>query len=224
MQPRLRIKQILQLVVAVLLIVVLTALVRLPPDQWEQAQAWGEALQDQGVGGALQLLLIGALATSVGLPRQLVAFVAGFAFNVVPGLVLSLLAAIVGCALTVVASRTVLRIWVRNRYPEMIETLETFMAHDPFLKILILRLQPLGTNLITNLCAGLTAIPLPLFLVSSLLGYVPQMLVFSLIGSGIRVGSSVQLVVSAVLLIVSLLLGVVLYRRHVSRQRGAGPA
>jgi len=166
----------------------------------------------------LLLLALGALATSVGLPRQLVAFVAGFAFGVLPGLLLALAAAIMGCALTVLASRTVLRRWVQGRYPQVVAGLERLIKHDPFLKILVLRLHPLGTNLLTNLCAGLTSMPLGIFLMSSLVGYVPQMLVFSLIGSGVRVGSNTQLIVSVVLLVLSLALGVVLYRRHVARR------
>jgi len=52
---------------------------------------------------------------------------------------------------------------------------------------------------------------------ASALGYIPQMLAFALLGSGIRLGSSFQLVLSGVLLLVSIIIGVVVYRRHQRR-------
>jgi uncharacterized membrane protein YdjX (TVP38/TMEM64 family) len=82
----------------------------------------------------------------------------------------------------------------------------------------VLRLQPLGTNLLTNILIGFTATPLRIFIAASAVGYIPQMLVFSLLGSGIRVGSQTQLIVSAVLLLLSLMLGAFVYRRHKARQ------
>ena len=174
----------------------------------------GVRMEEGGAGVVLIFLLAGVLATAIGLPRQGLAFVAGFAWGVVPGLALSLAAAIGGCALTSEVSRRWFSRPVTDRYPRVVAQLARLTRRDAFLKIIVLRIQPLGTNFLTNLCAGLTPIPRRVFLGASLVGYVPQMLVFTLLGSGVRVGSGSQLLVSGALLVISLLLGFILYRRH----------
>jgi uncharacterized membrane protein YdjX (TVP38/TMEM64 family) len=201
---------------ALLILIVVGTLV-FKPSEWIPAQEWGLALESKGGVGMLLFLIVGALSTSIGLPRQMLAFIGGIAYGVVPGVLLSLCAAILGCYLTVNLSRWLFAENVTRRYPQVIAQLQLFLKDDVFIKVLVLRLQPLGTNLLTNLCVGFTAIPIRVFLAASAVGYVPQMLVFALLGSGIRVGSSFQLVLSAVLLVISLLLGFLLYRRHRER-------
>jgi len=175
----------------------------------------GARLEGSGPAGLAGFLVAGALATAVGLPRQGLAFVAGLAWGTTAGLALSLVAAIGGCALTLEASRRWLHRHVRARHPAFVDTLTRLVRRDAFAKVIALRLQPFGTNLLTNLCAGLTPMPRGAFLAASLIGYVPQMLVFALLGSGVRIGSGTRLLASAALLLVSLAIGAVLYRRHV---------
>jgi uncharacterized membrane protein YdjX (TVP38/TMEM64 family) len=79
---------------------------------------------------------------------------------------------------------------------------------------LALRLLPVGNNLALNLLAGMSGIPAVAFLVASLLGYVPQTVIFALLGKGVRVDGLWQLALSAVLLAGSIGLGVWLMRRH----------
>lgn len=165
----------------------------------------------------LMFLFVGVLSTSIGLPRQMVAFIGGIAYGVITGVVLSLCAAILGCYLTVNLSRWLFAESIASRFPAFIAKLQRFIKDDVFMKVLVLRLQPLGTNLLTNVCVGFTTIPLKVFLTASAVGYIPQMLVFALLGAGIRVGSRVQLALSIILLIISLLLGFFLYRRHTRR-------
>ena len=176
--------------------------------------AWGERLERAGSTGALLVLLLGALGTSIGLPRQLVALVAGHAYGVPAGLAIALAAALGGCTLSVVAGRRWLARPVTRHYPAQVDWLRRFAHHDTFLKILVLRLQPFGTNLVSNLAAGVIRLPLRVFLPASLVGYVPQTLVFVLVGSGLRVGSSTELIVAGALLVVSLVLGALLWQRH----------
>jgi uncharacterized membrane protein YdjX (TVP38/TMEM64 family) len=203
------------LLVLLMLIVVGTLVFK--PSELIPAQEWGLALESKGRVGMLLFLIFGALATSIGLPRQMVAFIGGIAYGVVTGVLFSLCAAIAGCYLTVNLSRWLFSAKVAQRYPKVIAQLQSFLKEDVFIKVLVLRLQPLGTNLLTNVCVGFTAIPIRVFLTASAVGYIPQMLVFALLGSGIRVGSNFQLMLSAVLLVISILLGYLLYRRH--RQR-----
>ena len=185
-----------------------------PPADYVPAAQWGASLESAGAKGIVAFLITGMLATSVGLPRQLVAFIAGLAYGTVLGLLFSLTAALAGCCLTATVSRRFLSSMVTERYPRAIVTLERLVKRDLFLKILVLRLQPLGTNLLTNVCIGFTSGSLPRFLAASAIGYVPQMLVFNLLGSGVRVDSQNQLILSVVLLLVSIAIGVILYKRQ----------
>ena len=204
------------LIVALALIAVAAVLVaslgsRLPLDRL------GGRLEDSGGVGVAAFLLVGTAAAAVGLPRQSLAFVAGLAWGTWSGLALSLAAATGGCALTFGVSRRWLHARVRDRHPAFVSALERLVEHDAFAKIVALRLQPLGTNLITTLGAGITRIPATTFLLASCVGYVPQMLVFSLLGAGIRVSSGTRLLASGALLLCSVGVGALVYRRHVVR-------
>ena len=177
--------------------------------------ALGARLEGSGPLGVLLFGALGTLGTAIGLPRQGLAFVAGLAWGTTAGLVLSLVAAVGGCALTLWFSGRFLRSRIERRHPRVVAALTRLLERDAFAKIVALRLQPLGTNLLTNLCVGLTAMPRRTFLAASALGYVPQMTVFALLGAGVRVESGARLALGGVLLLLSLAIGGVLYRRHV---------
>jgi len=191
-------------------------LLRSPPQEWDRARQLGEYIESLGAVGVLVFIVITALATSVGLPRQLFAFAAGFSFGIAAGVLLSGFAAIIGCSITFYCSRRWLSARVQSRYPNVVRSLNDLLRKDVFLKIFILRLQPLGTNLITNLCAGVTKVPATLFLTSSWFGYIPQMLVFALLGAGVRIGSSAYLIYGLSILGLSLVIGFWLYKRTMS--------
>ena len=205
-------------VIAIAFIVLLAGIVALaiafPPSEYVPAAQWGASLESAGVTGILIFLSVGIVATSVGLPRQLVAFIGGLAYGTGLGLTLSLAAALAGCLLTVTMSRRYLADFVKGRFPRPIAALERLVRDDFFLKVLVLRLQPLGTNLMTNVCIGFTSASLVRFIAASAVGFVPQMLVFNLLGAGVRVDSQAQLVLSAALFIISVVLGIYLFKRH----------
>jgi len=187
---------------------------RFPLSELIDDTALAQRIADLGWMAVPVFLTIASIATAVGLPRQLFAFVGGYSFGTITGVVLGSLAAIVGCYLCFACARHVLRKPVLRRYANFVCLLDSFVHNDAFLKIIVLRLQPLGTNLMTNLAAGVSKIPARVFLTSSLIGYVPQMLVFALLGSGVRVHSNTQMLVSVALCLVSFLIGGFLYKRH----------
>ena len=61
---------------------------------------------------------------------------------------------------------------------------------------------------------------LPFFL-GSALGYIPQMLIFSLVGSGARVDQFWQVAIAMALFVLAAILGIVLYR-NVARGKTLG--
>ncbi|MFK7891848.1 MAG: TVP38/TMEM64 family protein [Granulosicoccus sp.] len=199
-----------------LLAVIITAGILFPPAEWVPVATWGESLQAAGLPGLAAFFMSAVLATAVGFPRQMVAFLAGFTYGSKAGLLISVIAALLGCYLTVRLSQRFLYGWASSRFPQMISFLDRLLKRDLFLKVLVLRLQPLGTNLLTNICIGFTRVSRAQFLFASAVGFIPQMMVFSLLGAGVRVGSFHQTLLSVVLLFVSLVLGVILYRRYIT--------
>lgn len=212
-------KRIAALLAILVIVGLLTLLFKTPPAEWSKARQLGEFIESAGFTGGLVFFVVAACATSIGLPRQFFAFAAGFAYGVPLGVFLSSVAAICGCALTFYGSKRWLSTRVQARFPNMVSGLNGLLVDDTFMKILVLRLQPLGTNLITNLCAGVTDIPLKLFLVSSWIGYLPQMLVFALLGTGVRLGSTTYFFYSASMLLLSVGLGWWLYKRYNTNSR-----
>jgi len=175
---------------------------------WIDANVRGNGLHGYGL-----FLAAGALMTAVGLPRQVVAFFGGYAFGVMAGLLLGALAALGGCVLAFYYARLFGRGLVRRMFPEKLQRFDDFVRGHSFSMTLIMRLLPVGSNLVTNLIAGVSRIHKPGFFAGSFVGYLPQTLVFALAGSGLTVGSQWQIALSIVLLIVSGLLGIRLYRR-----------
>ena len=165
--------------------------------------------------GFAVMLLVASLCIAVGLPRQLFAFVLGFAYGLTVGFFAAVLSAIAGCVLTYTLVRYVLSTRFQHRYPDTKAKLTAWVKEDVFLKIVILRFQPLGTNLISNVCAGLVPVPAATFFAGSAIGFVPQSLVFSMLGSGVRLGSTTQMWISLALLLISIMLAFVVYKRAV---------
>jgi uncharacterized membrane protein YdjX (TVP38/TMEM64 family) len=180
---------------------------------------WVDAhVRDRGPGGEALFLLLGAAVSAVGLPRQAVAFLGGYAFGAGLGTGLALAAQLLGCALGFFWARLVGRHWAERRLAgghgaRLRPLVETLRAH-PFQSALALRLFPVGNNLVLNLLAGVSGLrPLP-FLAASALGYLPQTVVFALLGKGVRVDGAWQLALAGVLLALSIGLGLWLMRRH----------
>ena len=200
-----------------LLVIIVCTVVFFPTDLLPDEAYIAATIERAGVAGLVAFFVFAIGFTAVGLPRQLIAFVAGFVLGVVPGVLFGTVAAVSGCAVCYFTSSRFFRGPVNTRFPQTVSYLNRFVEDDVFLKILVLRLQPLGTNLITNLCAGVSNIKPTQFLSASAAGYIPQMVVFALLGSGVRVGSTTQTTVSIVLLLISIVLGGWLYRRHLKR-------
>lgn len=163
--------------------------------------------------GALVLVLAGGLMTAVGLPRQVLAFSAGFVFGAQWGVVWALLGQILGCALDYTAARTIIGGWARRHFAGRWRKLDRFIMAQPFTATLTLRLLPVGNNLALNLLAGVTAVRPGAFLAGSLIGYVPQTVIFVLLGSGVHVGQRAQLEAGLALFVASAGLGVLLWQR-----------
>ena len=177
-----------------------------------------EHIRDSGLRGELLLFALGAVLMAAGVPRQGVAFLAGYAFGAAVGVAVALAAQVAGCALAYAWARVVARGWAERRlagrFGRRLRPVAVALRQNPFEATLALRLFPVGSNLALNLLAGMLALPLAKFLAASALGHLPQTVIFALLGKGVRVDGAWQIALSAALLAVSVGLGVWLWRRH----------
>jgi uncharacterized membrane protein YdjX (TVP38/TMEM64 family) len=132
--------------------------------------------------------------------------------------VLSLAAQVAGCALSYLWARAVGRGWAERRlagrFGHRLRPLRDVLAGSPFNATLALRLLPVGNNLALNLLAGMAGVSLVPFLAGSAIGYLPQTVVFALLGKGIRVDGAWQLGLGIGLFVVSAVIGLMLLRQH----------
>lgn len=192
--------------------------------------AWLDTqVKGRGFWGELIFVAAGAALTGVGLPRQLVAFGGGYAFGLWEGAAWALLAQMIGCAAAFWYARLFGRDFVRHRFGARIARVDAFLHGNPFTMTLLIRFLPVGSNVVTNLAAGVTSVGAVPFFLGSLLGYLPQTVIFALLGSGIHVDQALRISLSVVLFIASGVLGLWLWRR-IRRQRrrarkaAAGPS
>jgi uncharacterized membrane protein YdjX (TVP38/TMEM64 family) len=172
----------------------------------------------QGLLGDLVFVAMGAAATAAGAPRQGVAFLGGYAFGALEGTLLALAAQVAGCALSYAWARAVGRGWAERRlagrFGHRLRPLRDVLAGSPFGATLALRLLPIGNNLALNLLAGMAGISVVPFLAASAAGYLPQTVVFALLGKGIRVDGAWQIALAVGLFVASAAIGFALLRRH----------
>lgn len=171
-----------------------------------------------GQNGPAWFVALGALACAVGVPRQLVALAAGYSFGFWPGCALALVAEGIGCAIDFLWARLLARRmaaeFLRRREGGRLDRLDRFLSGRAFTATLTLRLLPVGSNIALNLLAGVSGVAFVPFLAASVLGYVPQTVVFALAGGGASLSDGTQLALAAGLFAVSIALGVVLLRRR----------
>jgi uncharacterized membrane protein YdjX (TVP38/TMEM64 family) len=176
------------------------------------------SIRDEGIWGETVFVLVGAALTAAGAPRQSIAFLGGYAFGTVLGSAVALVAQMLGCVVAFFWARLVGRRWAERRlagrFGHRLRPLRDVLAGSPFQATLALRLLPVGNNLALNLLAGMAGLKAAPFLAASLIGYLPQTVVFALLGKGIRVEGAWQLALGAVLLLVSFGMGLWMWQRH----------
>ena len=175
---------------------------------------WGRAaLETPAQAGPAVFVLVGAAACAVGVPRQVVAYAAGLGFGTWPGCILALVAEVAGCAIDFLWARLIAREWAAARIRGRLAKLDGQLSRHPFGLTLTLRLLPVGSNILLNLLAGVSAVAIAPFLLASAIGYLPQTIVFALLGGGVRVDGTVKMVLAGVLFVLASGLGLWLMRR-----------
>jgi uncharacterized membrane protein YdjX (TVP38/TMEM64 family) len=172
-----------------------------------------------GLEGYALMLALTAVVTALGLPRQIPSLLAGYAFGAAVGFGVALAGTVAGAGTAYAYGRLLGRGLIPRRLRRRMAGLEALLARRPFSTSLAVRLFPFGSNLVTNLVAGLFRLPAGAFLAGSALGFAPQTLVFALMGKGLRVDPVWRIGLALLLFAGSVWLGQRLYRR-LRQERG----
>jgi uncharacterized membrane protein YdjX (TVP38/TMEM64 family) len=179
------------------------------------SQDWiDREVRGRGTTGQLLFVAVGGFATALAVPRNVISFLAGYAFGLAQGILLALFAAVLGCLIAFSCARTFARGLVRERLGARVRRIEDFLAANPFSMTLLVRLLPVGNNFLTNLAAGVSRVRALPFLLGSLLGYLPKTFVFALAGSGIDTGAHLRVAFAVLVFLISGAIGIWLYRRY----------
>lgn len=176
----------------------------------------GENTRSARIFNGVMLFVSLAIATSLGLPRQIAALVAGINLGALLGAVIATLAATVGCLITFSIARYAFSEKISQKYPKQLNKLSRFISEQTFLKAIVIRILPIGSNFLTNIVAGVTQVSMKAFVGGSFVGFIPQMVIFSLAGSGIRLGAKDEMMASAVLFVIALVITAYLVKQHKS--------
>lgn len=172
-----------------------------------------EQVRGKGAIGVLVYIGLVAVLTGVGVPRQLTSFFGGYAFGFFFGVLWGTIGTALGCVLTFSVARILGSAVVMERFGPRVRRVHAFLTSNPFAAAVTIRFFPVGNNFITNVAAGVCSIPAIPFVLGSMVGFLPQNMVFALFGSGVKVAHYTEIGLSLVLFILSGALGIYLYRR-----------
>ena len=169
-----------------------------------------------GLEGRFIFLGVATLLASIGFPRQIISFLAGYAFGLNYGVALALISCTIGCSATFFFARFVGRDWINSKFPRRLAKADQFFSANTFITTLLIRFMPAGSNFATNLVAGVSGARATIFIGSSMVGYIPQTAIFALLGSGFNINLEFRIILSIVLFLASILLGLFLHRKYKS--------
>jgi uncharacterized membrane protein YdjX (TVP38/TMEM64 family) len=171
-------------------------------------------VSEGGVRGPAFFLLLATLLTAIGLPRQVPAFVAGYAFGAWSGAAMALLSQILACGIDFSWSRLMGRSFVYRRFGPALRKIDSTLAARPFIATLAFRLMPVGSNILLNLAAGLSSVRALPFITASAIGFIPQTVIFALIGRGSAPAHAYVLAIGVAMFVLSAICGIVLLRKY----------
>ncbi len=180
-----------------------------------------QRVRGHGVAGGVLFVLVGTAFTAIGMPRQVLSFMAGYAFGLIIGTELALIATLAGAAIAFQYARFMGRAFVFRHFSRFIKKIDDFMMDRTLIVTIILRLSPFTNNLATNLAGGISGVRRLPFFAGSAIGYLPQTVIFTLLGSGVKLDPALRTSVSVVLFATATLAGAWLwysYRRTLSNK------
>lgn len=127
-------------------------------------------------------LVIGLVA--LGAPRLIFYVLGGLAFGFLHGLVLAQIGSLIGSYITFCAVRSGGRGWLKERFGSHRLVGKAFHVRSSIKAVVLIRQLPLSSVMI-NSGLALSQVSARVFLIGSFIGYLPQGVIATLIGSGV---------------------------------------
>jgi uncharacterized membrane protein YdjX (TVP38/TMEM64 family) len=170
--------------IIVLVLAAFTLLLRLTPlaDLFSDVSKIQATIDETGVWAPAAFLGLSAALMFLGAPRLVFCTVGGALFGFIEGLALSQIATLMGALGPFLFAR-----WGKRSPSEkkimLIAKAQEYLKRRSILDVFLLRQLPVW-GVFLNLILGSSDVPMRTFLIGSFFGYLPQSIVFALIGSG----------------------------------------
>ena len=163
-------------------------------DQREALQAWVAA---QPLLAALSFVAVYVLVASLAIPGALIlSLFGGFLFGRWLGTLLVLVGATLGALIVFLVARSAFGEALRRRAGPLGESLASGMRENAVEVLLFLRLVPVFPFFLVNLVAALFAVPVRVFLLTTLVGIAPAVFIYNSVGRQLGTVTSLDGLVS----------------------------
>jgi uncharacterized membrane protein YdjX (TVP38/TMEM64 family) len=157
-------------------------------------------------------LIGGALLITLGTPRSVISILGGVVFGLLWGILLALLSALLGSFIIFLLTKWLGRPLFKQKVGKYLKAIEHHTKTDGFLLVIIMRQLPL-TSLLINVLIGLTSISTSIFVLGSIVGLLPETIIFALFGSSLQQSFVLRVSIASSLWIV-LIIAIRLFFRH----------
>ena len=167
----------------------------------------------------LVYIIMFALVPLTLFPDSILAIGGGMVFGLFKGYIYTLIGALIGATISFYISRKLGRAFVKKLTKEKLDNIEELINSKGFFIVLILRLVPLFPFDIISYGSGLTSIKYKDFLLATIIGTIPGILVFTNIGAqSVNIGSN-SFYISIMGLILLVLLSLILKNKFLLIQK-----
>ena len=165
-------------------------------------------------GGLAPMVFLfgGAVVITLGIPRSVVSILGGLVFGLLRGIFLALLAALLGSTVIFLLTKWLGRPLFKQKIGEYLKAIENHSKTDGFLMVIVLRQLPL-TSLLINVLIGLTSISPGIFVLGSIVGLLPEIIIFALFGSSLHADFVLRVSIASTLWILLIVLIRLFFRR-----------
>lgn len=178
----------------------------------EQVQFW---LKKLGIWAPIAYVFLYTIGTILILPSTPLNLSGGALFGIWWGTLWTTIAAIVAAVVTFAFTRTIGREYIANKFAGRWEAIDAEMQQGGLFYMFAIRLLPIIPYGIVNFAAGLTSIRFRDYFIGTLLGTVPGILPFVMMGSGLTALSSGNVVpFMFALALIGMLVGVATWYRR----------
>lgn len=171
-------------------------------------------IEQLGIAGIFCFLLFCALGTFFFVPRQMLSLVAGYFYGVPIAACIVSCGAGLGCLFSMGYGNFLAKKFFQKKMRKRIKCLENIFTKSTFSIALGIRIMPIGCNTLLNMLVGATKIPFWKFWAGSALGYIPQNIIFALLGSAGKTENGLTVLLSVLMYGSLLVVGFLIVKKN----------